>query len=222
MLLIQIAFGFQAAVERGLLKGDMPWHTTRASISAGRSGVQPHRAARRGRHRGGPGGDGRPRDRHVHPQLPDQGRRPGGRRRSHDGAQQGDHDQHERRRFVRRGRRRQLPLGPGGPRAGEQLGPLKDLPIGIRFVVSGHGERGPVAALLAAGRLLQPRGRPCARGGRPRPPAGAEAPRCNREPVANFVGTEAGGGMVITLLEENTGPQRTVRIAPGGRVLAQP
>jgi hypothetical protein len=40
--------------------------------------------------------------------------------------------------------------------------------------------------------------------------------------MSTFVGTEAGGGMVITLLEESTGLQRTVRIAPGGRVLAQP
>ena len=40
--------------------------------------------------------------------------------------------------------------------------------------------------------------------------------------MGNFVGTEAGGGMVITLLEENTGLRRTVRIAPGGRVLPQP
>jgi hypothetical protein len=46
--------------------------------------------------------------------------------------------------------------------------------------------------------------------------------RCNREPLGTFVGTEAGGSMVITLLEEGTGLRRAVRIAPGGRVLPQP
>jgi len=50
---------------------------------------------------------------------------------------------------------------------------------------------------------------------------GAEdAARCSREPLGNFVGTD-GAAMVITLLEESSGLRRTVRIAPGGRVLAQ-
>jgi hypothetical protein len=49
---------------------------------------------------------------------------------------------------------------------------------------------------------------------------GAEAARCNREPLGTFVGTD-GATMVITLLEEGTNVRRTVRIAPGGRVLAQ-
>jgi hypothetical protein len=30
------------------------------------------------------------------------------------------------------------------------------------------------------------------------------------------------GGLVVTLLEPNTGLRRTVRLAPGGRVLPQP
>ena len=46
------------------------------------------------------------------------------------------------------------------------------------------------------------------------------ATRCNREPLDTFLGTD-GAAMVITLLEEGTGLRRTVRIAPGGRVVVQ-
>jgi prepilin-type N-terminal cleavage/methylation domain-containing protein len=89
--------------------------------------------------------------------------------------------------------------------AGEQLGPLKDLPIGIRFVASGTANAGPSIRFQRLGGFCTP-----------------GIARCGRENMGNFVGTEAGGGMVITLLEENTGLRRTVRIAPGGRVLPQP
>jgi len=104
----------------------------------------------------------------------------------------------------------------------EQLGPLKDLPVGIRFVASGTANAGPVLRFQRLGGFCVPGVAPCA------PPPGAlcngteAASRCSREAAGTFVGTEAGGGTVITLLEETTGLQRTVRIAPGGRVLAQP
>ena len=106
--------------------------------------------------------------------------------------------------------------------AGEQLGPLKDLPLGVRFVVSGTANAGPSLRFQRLGGFCNPGVAPCAAG----VPAalvctGAEASRCGREPMANFVGTEAGGGMLLTLLEENTGLQKSVRIAPGGRVLPQ-
>jgi type II secretory pathway pseudopilin PulG len=38
----------------------------------------------------------------------------------------------------------------------------------------------------------------------------------------DFIGAEANGSMVITMREVATGLERTVRIAPGGRVLPQP
>lgn len=107
--------------------------------------------------------------------------------------------------------------------AGEQLGLLKDLPIGIRFVASGTANAGPSIRFQRLGGFCTPGLAPCA----PSVTAavactGPEGPRCSREPMGNFVGTEPGGGMVITLLEENTGLRRTVRIAPGGRILPQP
>lgn len=107
--------------------------------------------------------------------------------------------------------------------AGEQLGPLKHLPTGIRFVVSGTANAGPSLRFQRLGGFCNPGVAPCLAGVTAAAACtGAEAPRCSREPMANFVGTEAGGGMVITLLEENTQVRRTVRIAPGGRVLPQP
>jgi prepilin-type N-terminal cleavage/methylation domain-containing protein len=107
--------------------------------------------------------------------------------------------------------------------AGEQFGPLKDLPLGIRFVASGTANAGPSLRFQRLGGFCNPAaGLPCA-ATVPLPCTGPETvPRCSREPMSTFVGTEAGGGMVITLLEQSTGLQRTVRIAPGGRVLAQP
>ena len=106
--------------------------------------------------------------------------------------------------------------------AGEQLGPLKDLPIGIRFVVSATANAGPSLRFLRLGGFCNPGVAPCLAGVTAAAACTVpEAPRCNRQPMANFVGTEAGGGMLITLLEENTGLRKAVRIAPGGRVMAQ-
>lgn len=104
--------------------------------------------------------------------------------------------------------------------AGEQLGPLKELPVGIRFVASGTANAGPSLRFQRLGGFCNPLVAPCA-AAFAAPCTGPEASRCNREPLGAFVGTEAGGGMVITLLEENTGLRKAVRIAPGGRVLAQ-
>lgn len=107
-------------------------------------------------------------------------------------------------------------LAPGA----EQFGPLKDLPSGIRFVASGTANAGPVLRFQRLGGFCIPGVAPCLAA----PAAlctGPEAARCNREPGGNFVGTEPGGGTIITLLEESTTLRRAVRIAPGGRVLPQ-
>jgi prepilin-type N-terminal cleavage/methylation domain-containing protein len=105
--------------------------------------------------------------------------------------------------------------------AAEQLGPLQELPTGIRFVASGSGAAGPWVRFQRLGGFCNPAGgAPCAPG--PVPVCtGPEGPRCAREPMGPFVGVEPGGGMVITLLEEATNLARRVRIAPGGRVLIQ-
>ncbi len=104
----------------------------------------------------------------------------------------------------------------------EQLGPLKELPQGIRFVASGTAQAGPSLRFQRLGGFCNPvAGSPCA----PAPgtvcTSGELSTRCSREPLGTFVGTEPGGGMRITLLEEGSQLQRTVRIAPGGRVLVQ-
>lgn len=108
-------------------------------------------------------------------------------------------------------------LAPGA----EQFGPLKDLPSGIRFVASGTANAGPVLRFQRLGGFCVPGVAPCAVIPAPLCPGAEAAARCNREPGGLFVGTEAGGGTVVTLLEESTGLKKVVRIAPGGRVLPQ-
>jgi type II secretion system protein H len=103
----------------------------------------------------------------------------------------------------------------------QPLGPLKELPQGVRFVASGTAQAGPSLRFQRLGGFCNPvAGGQCLAAWAP-VCAGGEASRCNREPLGAFVGTEPGGGMVITLLEEGTTLRRTVRIAPGGRVLPQ-
>jgi prepilin-type N-terminal cleavage/methylation domain-containing protein len=105
--------------------------------------------------------------------------------------------------------------------AAEQLGPLKELPQGVRFVVSGTAQAGPTLRFQRLGGFCNPAaGAPCAPRAAPVCTGAEDAARCSREPLATFVGTD-GAAMVITLLEESSGLRRTVRIAPGGRVLAQ-
>jgi len=53
-------------------------------------------------------------------------------------------------------------------------------------------------------------------------PCGTDTARCTANAGANFFAPQADGTLVLTLLEQNTNLRRTVRIAPGGRVLPQP
>ncbi len=104
----------------------------------------------------------------------------------------------------------------------EQLGPLTDLPLGIRFVASATASAGPSLRFQRLGGFCNPAAAGlCAVAAAPVCVGPELAARCSREPLGAFVGTEAGGGMLITLLEETTGLRRAVQIAPGGRVLAQ-
>jgi type II secretion system protein H len=110
--------------------------------------------------------------------------------------------------------------------AAEQLSPLKDLPMGVRFVVATTLNSGPSVRFLRLGGYCNPAaGGTCAPAvAAPCTPVEASV-RCGREGGANFLATDDAtmqGGLVLTLVEESTGLRRTVRLAPGGRVLPQP
>ena len=127
--------------------------------------------------------------------------------------------EHERRRLVRRRRRRQLPLRPGGPdRRARSSVPLKDLPLGVRFVVAAAANSGTSLRFSAwAGSATPRRGGSCGaavadallgrRRRRPLQPRGGQRATSRPRPVA--------GGMVITLLEEGTGLLRHGAHRPG-------
>jgi prepilin-type N-terminal cleavage/methylation domain-containing protein len=110
--------------------------------------------------------------------------------------------------------------------AGEELGPLQDLPSGIAFVPATAANSGPSLRFGRLGQACNPLASPSTC------PASAVAPctaqetasRCNDNAGGNFISQDAGagGGMTVTVRELNTNLQRTVRIAPGGRVLPQP
>jgi prepilin-type N-terminal cleavage/methylation domain-containing protein len=108
---------------------------------------------------------------------------------------------------------------------GAEYGPLKDLPVGVRFVASGVAGSGISLRFNRLGGFCNPEaGGTCAAAVADACPDAEDAARCNRDAGSPYVAPDASvaGGLVITLLEDNTGLQRTVRIAPGGRVLPQP
>jgi prepilin-type N-terminal cleavage/methylation domain-containing protein len=106
---------------------------------------------------------------------------------------------------------------------GEEFGPLKDLPLGVRFEVATVAGSGPTIRFQRLGGFCNP-----AAGGScdPSPAVVCSGPeastRCTREAGDNYLTPEADGTLVVSLLEEQTGQRRQVRIAPGGRVLPQP
>ena len=109
--------------------------------------------------------------------------------------------------------------------AGAELSPLKDLPMGVRFVVATGAGAGPSVRFNRLGGYCNPAAGGACAPTVAAPCAPADALRCNREAGANyFAGDDVTmqGGLVLTLLEETTGLRRTVRLAPGGRVLPQP
>lgn len=109
--------------------------------------------------------------------------------------------------------------------AGAELSPLRDLPVGVRFVVAAGATAGPSVRFNRLGAFCNPAaGGVCAA-----TPVvtctAAEATRCGREAGSSYFAADNAtmqGGLVITLLEETTGLRRTVRLAPGGRILPQP
>jgi prepilin-type N-terminal cleavage/methylation domain-containing protein len=109
--------------------------------------------------------------------------------------------------------------------AGAQLSPLRDLPVGLRFVVATGANAGPSVRFSRLWGFCNPAaGGTCAATVAVTCTA-AEASRCSRQAGSNYFAADDAtmqGGLVLTLLEETTGLRRTVRLAPGGRILPQP
>ena len=109
--------------------------------------------------------------------------------------------------------------------AGSELSPLRDLPLGVRFVVATAADSGPSVRFNRLGNFCNPAaGGSCASMVAVTCGAPADGTRCAREGGSNYIAPDPAitGGLVITLLEEGTLLRRTIRLAPGGRVLPQP
>jgi prepilin-type N-terminal cleavage/methylation domain-containing protein len=108
---------------------------------------------------------------------------------------------------------------------GSQFSALKDLPQGVRFVVAAGATPSSTVRFNRLGGFCNPAaGGVCLAAVAPTCTA-AEVSRCGREGGSNYFAADDAtldGGLVITLLEEQTGLRRTVRLAPGGRILPQP
>lgn len=105
----------------------------------------------------------------------------------------------------------------------ERLGPLKDLTSGVVFVAPG-ATGGPSLRFNRLGGFCNPP--PVSTNCKNAVPLAERCPdqtsRCTDTADVGYIVGDGAGGAVVTLLEQATGLQRTVRIAPGGRVLPQP
>lgn len=106
--------------------------------------------------------------------------------------------------------------------AAEARSPLWDLPLGVRFVVTAAPGAGPSIRFNRMGGFCNPGVGPLPCAAAFATPCGTDVTRCTTDSGSNFFAPQADGSLVVTLLEPNTNLQRTVRIAPGGRVLPQP
>jgi prepilin-type N-terminal cleavage/methylation domain-containing protein len=97
---------------------------------------------------------------------------------------------------------------------------LRDLPLGVSFVVATAANSGPSLRFNRMGGFCNPGVGNCLAGFVN--PCGTEAARCTTSAGANFFAPQADGTLILTLREQTTLLVRTVRIAPGGRVLPQP
>ena len=112
--------------------------------------------------------------------------------------------------------------------AGEELGPLSDLPDGVQFVPATVTNSSTALRFNRLGAMCNPVANPSTC-----PPTAV--PVCSTDEVptrcpsvtgagTNYIAqdTGAGGGMTVTIIEANTNLRRTVSLSPGGRVLPQP
>jgi len=106
-----------------------------------------------------------------------------------------------------------------------EFSPLQDLPGGVQFVAAAASDSSPSVRFNRLGSYCNPALTASC--------AASVTPVCSAAESTRCSGTGAGsnyfepdpdmaGGLVVTLLEPNTGLRRTVRLAPGGRVLPQP
>jgi len=110
--------------------------------------------------------------------------------------------------------------------APERFGGIRTLPSGVVFVVSTLADPGPTVRFNRLGGFCNP----ASSTGTCDPPVpqsdrfqAGEASLITSGPHLNYIGAEAATGtMVVRLRETGTQLERTVRIAPGGRVLPQP
>jgi prepilin-type N-terminal cleavage/methylation domain-containing protein len=105
----------------------------------------------------------------------------------------------------------------------ERLSGMRTLPQGVVFVPSTAGGSAPTLRFLRLGGFCRPSSGSCAapvpEGDRSR---ADEAALIVDGPHGPYIEMDANGVMEIRLQEIGTGLERTVRVAPGGRVLAQP
>jgi prepilin-type N-terminal cleavage/methylation domain-containing protein len=106
-----------------------------------------------------------------------------------------------------------------------EFSPLQDLPGGVQFVAATASDSSPSVRFNRLGSYCNPAlTASCAASVTPVCPA-SESTRCSGTGAGSSYfapDPDMAGGLVVTLLEPNTGLRRTVRLAPGGRVLPQP
>jgi len=102
---------------------------------------------------------------------------------------------------------------------------LMDLPGGVEFVATSATASSDSLRFTRLGSFCNPAasGSGCATGVTT-VCTSAETARCSNGGGATYIepDPDLAGGLRVTLLEASTGLQRTVRLAPGGRVLPQP
>jgi hypothetical protein len=106
-----------------------------------------------------------------------------------------------------------------------EFSPLMDLPQGVQFVATTAMDSTPSLRFTRLGAFCNPAVSATGCLGPVAPVCTAgESTRCNLGAGANYIepDTSMAGGLVVNLLEDSTGLRRTVRLAPGGRVLPQP
>ena len=106
-----------------------------------------------------------------------------------------------------------------------RLSGMRTLPQGVVFVASALADRGPTLRFLRLGGFCNP----AAGSGCTAPVPVADRSRASEAPMVDaatnnglYIGMDPTGVTEIRLRETLTAIERTVRIAPGGRVLAQP
>ena len=107
-----------------------------------------------------------------------------------------------------------------------RLSGMRTLPQGVVFVASALADRGPTLRFLRLGGFCNPA---APSGSCAAPVPVADRSQANEAPMVDaatqnglYIGRDPTGVMEIRLRETLTTLERTVRIAPGGRVLPQP